>query len=290
MGWEFIIAILGIVAAGRGLDAWMTHSQKIELHDKMNRWFFAIEKSEVPNRPKQMATFVLGIYENFLTNDGRISLAKFCVGSFFLTSTAFALGLSLDSGYFDYSEILSNFPNTSQTIIFFVSNLLFDFLTVICTVKILKNMTGVFLVDAMLIVLDLFLAIFFGLLSIPFAMSGSAFARIIMFGTEAYYNPYIGFIAGAKHFFSEGFAVKFYSGTVLVPTVIYLLILYLMMFSRLMMKLAKNISLQWFEVSNQEHPQEGDFTTGNNFKPWTLLGLAASFLVLLIKLVMLAFK
>ncbi len=71
--------------------------------------------------------------------------------------------------------------------------------------------------------------------------------------------------------------------TTLLPTLFYFLTFCVMMLTRLVIGIGKAFSLQWFEVATQDIPEDGDFDSGKKFKPWTMLGITAGLLVVILK-------
>lgn len=276
--WDIPIYFIGIVAAGGALDLWMTHGQKRTLHDRMTRWFIALDSWEIPQYPKKMAEFVLGLERRVAKGKRwRFFLAS-VVTSFALTTAALVLGIGLENAW--PTPGLATILEIPIPILlgYYTINYIFDFSTIVFTLVIIKKLSMSVVCNALWILFDLILSFFiFNLCYIFLSLFSSYFVIPLEIQVE------ILALYGMKEDYTIGHSIILYCGTTFFPTLFYFIILYLMMALRGMMTLGKKFSLQWFEVATQHIPEEGKVATGEKFKPWTMLAVAAGLLVVVFK-------
>jgi len=294
MDWKLVIAIIGLpAAAGAIVDAWSTWTQKRRLHDELCRLFLKLDDTSVHDLPKSMAAITLSMFAAVL---GRRSISwRLVAVSFLISAPLTVLAVYLGNLGMLYTMAADAFANSLKVLTFLSVldwlvllsiNFVCDFLTILITCHVLRLISDrsrrvlpLILSDAacayllaavcsaaMLSISDqqmslhFFLSRFFWVLSsLPrfwFTLLGDGFTR-----------PYE--LMGI---------VGFYASTTLVPTLLYLFVLGVLAFAKLLLIVGRSLAMQWCDVATQIDPSRGPdlASSAARFKPFTLLGLAFS--------------
>ena len=277
LDWTWWIALIGLCPiAGVAADAWMTHTQKYTLHDRMTRWFCTLDTYSIPQYPLLMAQLVLR-WESWVTQGRwRRALLAAVLGSITLTTLALILGIYLTPDKeWSWPQIEWSWAIAIETLIgilgFYGPNFTFDLLCVIITIRILRRIRGQVLLDTLWVLCDVCLA---------FAGAILCGVTLLMVLNKEFFIPTIGdFIDHCVS--SHPFVL--YINTVFLPIVGYFTIFYIMVFARVVMALGRGLSLKWFDVATEVDVQQDDLSSSRPFKPWSLLGTSFGLLVGLLK-------
>ncbi|WNO11267.1 hypothetical protein [Teredinibacter sp. KSP-S5-2] len=295
MDWKLLIAVTSLpVVFGVLIDTWMTAGQKDKLYDRLCLWFLKIEDTTLPNLPKVMASSSVGFVHGILGTKwvSKRSLLIMMLGSTFITSAAIISGAILSKG-----SILEGLDKSFEFVSYFhillPVNYVFDGLTFIITVSVLVKLTkNINLFSILVVLFDIALAFLFGVLCLSFSGAFidhnitndfAGFFEDFYFNIPRYWDRIVGFfIAILSWDFSETREPEamLYGSTTLLPTIGYFLFFYFLIFARFILWIGRLFAVQWIQVATENLPKEDS----SKFKPFTLIGLAFSGMLGVIKI------
>lgn len=134
VAWTTIGIIASLLAlVGAGFDRILLRRQKNTLYHALIVWWDRLDDTRVPDLPKLMADWILSASKHILkwpVISWQTAVIYIFV-SFLLTTAATIFGFILDKGFFHF------FPTILPTFVGYVSNLIFDLITIIATVKVI---------------------------------------------------------------------------------------------------------------------------------------------------------